>query len=264
MKHVLITGGTRGIGFGLAKQFLANSCKVTITGTTQEGIDRSVKNFKNLYPTAEIQGFSGDVSLYTSMEKLWDDATKNYGDIDIWINNAGLGQGRKYTWDMSIEEIGKIVDTNIIGVINGSLVALKRMELQGHGQIYNMEGFGSDGMMMKKMTIYGTTKRAVRYFTRSLLKESSNPSILIGTISPGMVLTDLLLKSIKENKEEAERNKRVFNILADDVDTVTNYLVDKILQNKKNGAHINWLSKRKAFFRFLLSPLNKRDFFKEE
>ena len=87
-----------------------------------------------------------------------------------------------------------------------------------------MEGFGSDGMIRDKMTLYGTTKRAVRYFTQSMAKEASTSPVKIGTLSSGMVVTDFLLNSLKSNSKEADKAKEIFNILADHVDTVTPFL----------------------------------------
>jgi len=101
-----------------------------------------------------------------------------------------------------------------------------------------MEGFGSDGMIRDKMTLYGTTKRAVRYFTQSMAKEASTSPVKIGTLSPGMVVTDFLLNSLKSNSKEADKAKEIFNILADHVDTVTPFLCKRILENNKNNAHI--------------------------
>lgn len=259
MKHVVITGSSRGIGYGLAERFLQLGCRVTINGTTEDGVKNGLNALKNKYPNAYVQGFKGNVVNTEEVEMIWNSATETFGDIDIWINNAGIGGGQKLFWQQHSKEVKNIIDINILGLLNGSHVALNKMIKQGHGQIYNMEGFGSDGMMMKRMTLYGTTKRAVRYFTRSLAKEVEGSSIIIGSISPGMVLTDLLLDSLNENKEEREKNKRIFNILADRVETVSSFLTKEILNNKKNNAKIIWLTKHKMLFRFMTYPLTKRN-----
>lgn len=258
MKHVLITGSTRGIGFGLAKRFIEADLKVTVNGTSQSGVQIAIKNLRDIYPTAVVQGFSCNVSNYDEVELLWENAVKEFGNIDIWINNAGIDQARKYVWEMIEPELSQIININIAGVIYGSSVAFVNMQKQGGGQIFNMEGFGSDGMIMKKMTLYGTTKRAVRYFTRSLAKEAAQTKVLVGSLSPGMVLTDILLNSLKSNPNEAESNKRIFNILADKVDIVTPFLCNKMLANTKNNTHIAWLTKSKVMIRFFSSIFIKR------
>lgn len=258
MKHVLITGSTRGIGFGLAKRFIEANLKVTVNGTSQSGVQLAVKKLRDIYPTAFVQGFSCDVSNFNEVELLWENAIKEFGTIDIWINNAGIDQARKNFGEMNERELSQIININIAGVIYGSSVAFVNMQKQGGGQIFNMEGFGSDGMIMKKMTLYGTTKRAVRYFTRSLAKEAAQTQVKIGSLSPGMVLTDILLNSLKSNPDEAESNKRIFNILADKVDSVTPFLCKKMLANTKNNTHIVWLTKGKVMGRFISSVIIKR------
>ena len=77
-----------------------------------------------------------------------------------------------------------------------------------------------------------------------------------------MVLTDFLLHSMDKNPAEREKNKKIFNILADDVDTVTEFLAGKILANQVNNAHIAWLTRGKVMWRFASSAFVKRDLFK--
>lgn len=261
MKHILITGSTRGIGFGLAKRFVEAGLKVTINGTTEINVAKAVRNLKDMYPNAMIQGFVADVCNFKEIEVLWTKATEGFGPVTIWINNAGIDQTRKSIWEIDSQTIDKVVKTNITGVINGSIIAFTKMAEHGGGQIYNMEGLGSDGMMMKNMTLYGTTKRAVRYFTQSMAKEAMNSSVQIGTLSPGMVVTDFLLNSLKANPKKAEKNKRIFNILADNVEPVTLFLSNQVLINTKNDAHITWLTKQKVIYRFMKSLFVKRDLF---
>lgn len=263
MKHVLVTGSTRGIGFGLAKRFIESGLKVTINGTTQNHVDSAVEKLRNIYTDALIQGFVADVCMIHEVETLWNKAVNGFDKIDIWINNAGIDQPRINVWEIESDEIEHILKTNITGVINGSTIAFSKMLKQGGGQIFNMEGFGSDGMIMNKMTLYGTTKRAVSYFTHSLAKEAEKSIVKIGTLSPGMVVTDFLLNSLKSNPKDADKNKKVFNILADDVETVTHFLSTRILKNTKNNAHITWLTKQKVIWRFLKSLFVKRDLFKK-
>jgi short-subunit dehydrogenase len=261
MTHVVITGGTRGIGFGLAKEFLNSGCMVTINGKSQENVESAIKSLGKSY-TGKVIGFPGNVVERGDLEKLWEIAEKQFGKIDIWINNAGIDQVRKFVGDMEQVEYENVIQTNVIGVMNGSSVAFKHMKKQGEGKIFNMEGFGSNGMMKEKMTIYGTSKSAVSYFTRSLTLEAKGTSVKVGTLSPGMVATDFLKKSLDNNEEGAEKNKKIFNILADEVEPVTQFLVRKMLSTTENGAKIEWLTKPKVIWRFMSSPFLKREIFK--
>lgn len=261
MKRIVITGSTRGIGFGLAKEFLHAGCKVMINGRTEESVHHALNHLKDSY-ARQTAGFVGKVENRDDMENLWNYAAKQFGKIDIWINNAGIDQKREFVWDLNQEEYEKVIKTNILGVMNGSSVAFKQMQQQGDGQIFNMEGFGSNGMMREKMTIYGTSKSAVSYFTRSLAVEAKNTPVRVGTLSPGMVVTDFLKNSLIENDPNSIKSKKIFNILADEVEPVTQFLAKKILQNNKNNAKIEWLTKPKVIYRFITSPFIKRELMK--
>jgi short-subunit dehydrogenase len=162
----------------------------------------------------------------------------------------------------SNEGMQKIVDVNILGVMYGTKVAYKTFEKLSKGHIFNMEGFGSDGRKMDKLTLYGGTKIAVRYLTQSMAKEIKGSPIGISALSPGMVMTDFLLDSVKGNDEEAARRKKFYNILADTVEDVTEYLGRKILVHHKNNGRIMWLTTPKVMARFISAPFNRRDFFK--
>ena len=102
------------------------------------------------------------------------------------------------------------------------------MQAPGSAKIYTFEGFGSDGMTNPGLAIYGATKRAVRYFTQSLVKEYADSPVLIGSLSPGMVPTDLLIYSSRaEDPAIWAKSKRIMNTLGDKVETVTPWLAER-------------------------------------
>lgn len=130
----------------------------------------------------------------------------------------------------------------------GTRSAIRYFMKQGYGKVFNMEGFGSDGSVMDKLSLYGTSKCAVNYFTKAVSKEVKNEKIQVGILSPGMVRTDFLKTSMAEGSEaERKRSKKVFDILAEEVDVVSAFLCHKMLQSKKNYDRIEFLSKRRLF-----------------
>ncbi len=264
MNNVVITGSTRGIGFGMADAFLARGCSVTISGRTVEGVERATKSLHQNYSAERIFGYPCDVRDASLLEALWRESKSKFGQVDIWINNAGYSGSQQPIVESSPAQVKDVVDTNLLGVIYGSQVAMKGMLLQGHGSIYNMEGMGSDGSMHEGLVYYGMSKYGAGYFTKGLIKETAGGPVIVGSLSPGMVITDFLTSQYEGRPGDWERAKRIFNIIADRVETVTPWLVDKILENKKHGARISWISRGKMMFRFLTAPINRRDLFKEE
>jgi short-subunit dehydrogenase len=126
-----------------------------------------------------------------------------------------------------------------------------------------MEGMGSDGSRVDGLSVYATTKRAVRYLTDSLVLETRGTPVQVGALSPGMVTTEFLTCRFEDRPEDWERAKRIFNILADKVETVAPWLAQKVLANQRTGVRFRWLTGPKAFGRFLAAPFRKRDLFAE-
>ncbi len=262
MKNVVITGSTKGIGLGLAKEFLKSSCTVFISGRNKDRLEHELVDLKNTFGKEKVAGGHYDVSDYAQVSSLWNTAVKEFGSVDVWINNAGIDNSILPYWELDSSEIGPVVNTNLTGMMYGSHVALKGMIAQGSGQIYNVDGYGSNDMMRTGFTVYGSTKRALRYFTESLTKEADGLSVQIGRISPGMVLTDLMIDGLRKlPTEQLEAIKAIYNIMADSVETVTSFLVEGILANTETGAKISWLTEEKIQERFSSEEYLGRDLF---
>ncbi len=261
MKNIVITGSTSGIGFGLADSFLSLGCSVTISGRSQVNLDKAHSLLATKYERDRLLAYPCDVTYYDQVQTLWDVVKARFGNIDIWINNAGIGHPETKIWTFTPDQIKEIINTNITGAIYGSVVALKGMLEQGFGGTYNMEGLGSSGPIIRGLALYGTSKSALSYLTKSMAKETQGTPILIGGLRPGMVATKLITGQYEGHPEEWERSKRIFNILSDRVETVTPWLAQKVLSNNKNGVNIVWLTRFKILKRFLIAPFYTRKIF---
>jgi NAD(P)-dependent dehydrogenase (short-subunit alcohol dehydrogenase family) len=258
-QSIVITGSTSGIGLGLADCFLAVGCKVMLSGRDPSKLDSAYQQLAQKHGADRVSRHLCNVADYGQLEGLWDAAAAQFGSIDIWINNAGIGHGETDFADFGVDQVKTIVEINVTGAIWGSMVALKGMLRQGSGAIYNMEGLGSDGRVVKGMAIYATTKAAISYLTKSLAVETRGTPVLTGAIRPGMVVTKLITDQFKDDPEGWRRNEKIFNILSDRVEVVTPWLAQKILRNRKHGAVISWLSSFKIMLRFMAAPFHKRN-----
>jgi NAD(P)-dependent dehydrogenase (short-subunit alcohol dehydrogenase family) len=256
-KNVVITGGTRGIGFCMASEFLAHGCNVTISGTMEETIKAALGKLSE--HKDRIQAALCNVTDYESVASLWDLAVKKWGRVDIWVNNAGINQPFAPVWEVPHSRIAEIMETNITGMMYGSQIAMKGMIGQGEGAIYNMEGWGSDGGHMDNLNVYGTSKCALRYFTMGLSGEAKNHNVIVGRLSPGMMVTDFIIAPLRTDKKRLEGMRKVINLVADKPENVAVFLVTKMIANTKNGAHIAWLTRGKMLGRVLSAPFVKRD-----
>ncbi len=267
VKTAVITGSTHGLGLELAKQFRMQGYNVVICGTKQENIDSAISCLCQIRAKGKVIGQRCDVSSLHDMESLADTAYDLFDGIDIWINNAGVNQSFQYAWDVSEEEVDYLLQVDLKGTINGTKAAMKKMLAQGSGAIYNVEGMGSNDAFQSCFSLYGTAKRAVTYFSDAVAHEIRDQKlpILIGKLSPGIMITDFLTSCEgKQNQTQlTERTKKVYNILGDYPDVIAEYLVPRIIKNRKNGVRISWLTNQKAAARFMTAGLKKRDFFEE-
>jgi NAD(P)-dependent dehydrogenase (short-subunit alcohol dehydrogenase family) len=261
VKNIVITGSTKGIGRGMAQQFLARGHSVVVSGRRDEDVRTCVDELaKSTQSPARVVGQACDVSRVDDVQALWDRAVSELGRVDIWINNAGLAKTTHTIEALPFEQVHEMVTTNTIGTMYGSKVALRGMKKQGSGQIFNVLGGGSDGTLRPGMGVYGATKRALKYFTDALEKENANGPVQIGQIRPGMIMTEGVLREAAEmDPAEFAKNKRVMNILFDHVETVAPYLVERILATDKHAARIAWMTSAKIFARFMAASFKKRN-----
>lgn len=258
MANVVVTGSTRGIGLGLVKEFRKRGHSVVVSSRGKAAVESAVAEVAASEGWGEVIGIACDVSDHDQMQALWDQAAAKLGRIDIWVNNAGLTGPKRNVSVLTDAEIAPVIGANIWGMIFGTQIPLAGMTAQGGGKIFNFEGFGSDGMTAPGLTIYGFTKRALTYFTKSVNKEIAGSPVILGTISPGIVVTDLLEESKDGDAARWEKTKRMYNILADKVETVAPYIVEKVLEADKPGTAIRWLTNGKAAWRFATSWATKR------
>ena len=264
MKTVVITGSARGLGFNMARFFREYNFNVVISDLKEENLIKAKEELEQTKSEGKVEYKVCDVSKLDNMEDLMKFAIAAFGKVDIWINNAGVNQPQKAMWELSEGEINTIIDVDLKGTIYGSKVAMEEMSKNHEGAIYNIEGYGSNDAHMLGLNMYGTSKRAVTYFTEGLAKEAEekNTGVIVGRLSPGIMITSFTTHSLGNDLIElSEKTKKVYNILGDTPETVGKFLVDSMVKNSKNNVKINWLTNRKAFFRFMTAGFNKRDFF---
>ena len=268
MKTVVITGSARGLGLEMAKVFLKNNINVVISDLEKEKLKLAKEELLKIESEAKVRYFVCDVTKNSDVDKLIKSSKKVFKNIDIWINNAGVNQPDKAIWELKEEEIDLVLDVDLKGTIICSKLIMEEMINQGFGAIYNIEGYGSNDAKMIGLSIYGTSKRAITYFTEALAKESEvkDTGVIVGKLSPGIMITDFITNALgnKEKIELSEKTKKVYNILGDYPYVVANFLVEGIIDNRSNNAKIEWLTTSKAAWRFMTSSFNKRDFFSDK
>ena len=254
-KNIVITGSTRGIGKEIAKKLLTQGHNVVITSSNSNNVYSTYREFKK---DDSIEGkcfpVIADISSFDDCNKLLNKSLNLLDNhIDIWINNAGVCFKNNLI-NLNDNEISTIVNTNLLGTIFCCRVIIPHMLQQKNGILINFEGAGSNGFSTPDFSVYGSTKCAITQFTRSISKEYSDSNIKFCTISPGMVITELLLHNADV------KSKQIFNIFCESTDHIANYLVTKI-NNIKRNEHIRYLTINRIFLLFLISFVRKNRFF---
>ncbi len=263
-KSVVITGGTAGLGFGYARELLQRGHHVAICGRDQTRVGAALEKLRTeATQGARVVGAACDTADRAQLQALWDLAAREFGRVDIWLNNAGYARTGASFLATSPADIERMVHTNVIGTQLACDVAMAGMMRQGGGRIYlTLGGGGASGRVVANMTAYSTTKRALKYFAMALVKEAKErtPAVLIGTISPGVNLTEGMLREIAA-VPPAERTKTLkpLNFIGEHVETTTPWIVERILADTKQGSDITWLTSGRLLRRSVGMLFGKRD-----
>ncbi len=191
-KVAVITGATSGIGLETAKLFAKEGAKVVLTGRRQKELDEAVKNIGD-----NVIGVQGDVANLASLDKLYTEVSKTFGNIDIIFANAGVAQVRPFP-DANEAHFDTLFNINVKGLFFTIQKALPYLN-QGSSIILNASVAASTAN--PGFSVYSATKAAVRSFARTLTLELKDRKIRINAISPGPIETPIFDK-IEMSKEQ--------------------------------------------------------------
>ncbi len=188
-KVAVITGGSRGLGLAIAQAYAQAGAKVVIASRSQRSVDAALEMLKA--SGAQASGLACDVADIAQVEALAEHAIHTFGGLDIWVNNAGLSAPYGPTAHIPSRIFMNVVNTNIIGTYNGSVVALRKMAAQRSGKIINLLGRG-DGGSVALQNAYSSSKVWVRNFSKALAAEYKDSGIEVFGFNPGLVKTEMI------------------------------------------------------------------------
>ncbi|MCB2178370.1 SDR family oxidoreductase [bacterium] len=188
-KVVVITGSTRGFGRAIAEGMLAAGARVVVSGRKQTVVDAVVAELDR---GKQVLGQACDVSVADQVYALAQFAIQEFGQIDIWINNAGITPMAGGILDFAPEVAEQTFRVNCVGTLNGTQAAIHVMKPLRRGTIVNLYGRGSDLNPATPSGLYGATKAWITSFTRTMAKEYGDLGVQFVGFSPGMMLTDML------------------------------------------------------------------------
>ena len=186
-KSALVTGGTKGIGYGIAEALLKEGINVAITGRTKATAEEAAKKLNSQgNDRAQAIGLEADVRSYESQEKAVNEAVDRFGSLDIVIANAGLGHFASVE-DISIEQWKETIDTNLSGPfysLKASVDQLKKKK----GYFITISSLAGTNFF-KGGSAYNASKFGLTGFTQAAMLDLRDHGIKISTIMPGSVAT---------------------------------------------------------------------------
>ena len=199
MKTVLITGASRGIGREIAIKFASEGYNVVLNYNSSEAKAKTIaKQIEKLGVKCLL--VKADVSVESEVISMVDLALKEFGHIDVLVNNAGVALSKLFQLTTT-DEVARVFGVNTFGVINCSKAVVPSMVSEKSGKIINISSiWGKVGASME--TIYSASKGAVIAFTMALAKELAPSNISVNCVCPGVIETDMLLEYTETDKKE--------------------------------------------------------------
>ena len=185
-KVVVITGASKGIGAGIAKEFAAAGASVIVNyASAKSDADRVVDEISK--GGGKAIAIQGNVARKADVERLFGEAEKAFGKIDALVNNAGVYEFVPLE-EVTEQQFHRMFDTNVLGMLLVTQEALKHFNPNG-GSIINVSSLASS-LTPPTAVVYNATKGAVDAITRTLAKELGARKIRVNSINPGMVVTE--------------------------------------------------------------------------
>jgi len=215
-KCVLVTGGSRGIGREIAKQFHELGSKVAVNYNTSEKAARELKDELH----SEIEIFKADVSKRDEALELVRQVIAKFGRIDVLVNNAGIVDGMRFD-EFDEAKFEKLWGINFMGTVFPTLEVLKNMKERKSGSIISISSNLGIGAASSGATYYGITKTAIVSLTKRIAYEFGGDGIRANAIAPGWIRTDMTTagraKSEVQKSEETIKSKNELHMIGEPI-----------------------------------------------
>ena len=184
-KVALVTGGSRGIGFAIARELSGRGAHVAIAGTSDGPLHEAGQRLGK-----GVLAVRADVRHYANVEHLVATTVDKFGGVDILVNNAGVGAFEPAA-DMSLETWHSVLDTNLTGVFHCCRAVLPQMRQRGGGWIVNISSLAGKNPFANGAA-YCASKAALNAFSEALMQEVRQDGVRVAYVLPGSVNTSFM------------------------------------------------------------------------
>ncbi len=224
-KRAIVTGAARGIGEGIALKFAEHGANVAFTYVSDSSKERATALEARLTAMGvKAKAYQSNAGDYAACESFVNDVMKEFGAVDICVNNAGISKDNLLL-RMTVEQWNEVIQVNLNSVFNMTKQVIKPMMKARSGSIINMSSIIGE-MGNAGQSSYAASKAGVIGFTKSVAKELGSRNIRCNAIAPGFVETDMT--SYLKEGEGAEKYKAGIPLgrfaSAEDIANVTLFL----------------------------------------
>jgi 3-oxoacyl-[acyl-carrier protein] reductase len=208
-KVAIVTGGARGMGVAISREFGAQGCKVAINARKETDLAKQLRDEINQgNGTAKI--FLADVRYTDQAQKLITEVQADFGGVDFLINNAGINRDR-VVWKMDDEEWESVIATNLTGYFHTTRAVSPHFRERKSGRIVNITSI--NGLRGKfGQSNYAASKAGIIGLTKSIARELGRAGVTVNAIAPGLIETDMVA-SMPEEARQASLNETVLGRL---------------------------------------------------
>ena len=192
-KVAVVTGGSRGIGLAIARTLLQRGARVAITATSDARLRAAAEELEKMSGSDVVLAVRADVRSHVDVEQAFSVVARQFGGIDVVVNNAGVGVFSPVA-DMTIEAWRQVIDTNVSGVFHGCRSAVPHLRARGGGWIINISSLSATNPFPDGAA-YCASKAAVNAFSEAFMQEVRHDGIRVAYVMPGSVRTDFMGRS---------------------------------------------------------------------
>ncbi|HEX7075491.1 MAG TPA: SDR family NAD(P)-dependent oxidoreductase [Hyphomicrobiaceae bacterium] len=197
-RTAIVTGGSAGIGFAIAKRLLASGAKVAIWGRNAERLKSAAAQLGSSF---SLHASTVDVVDETAVREAVQAALDQFGRLDILINNAGILGPRHPVWDYPAKAWREVLDVNLTGAFLCAKAAVPHMRRQKYGRVVNIgSASGKDGNPY--VSAYSAAKAGLMALTKALAKETAIDGVLVNCVTPSAAETEIFGELTDQRRAE--------------------------------------------------------------